>query len=151
MSLVSELREFASARGLLFCADRSNAGVTRVSVYSQDKTKRYAYLLLWQPPNPIILWVMLNPGTGDTEMRRRTTLDRCKDWSEQWGYGGLLIGNVFATRAKSAKALGRPSEFFDPINNDALHFLKERAGEVVVAWGSRARSGACAVVATVVQ
>jgi hypothetical protein len=139
MSLLADLRTFASARGLVFCPDPSDDGVSRASVYSQDNTKRYAYVQLWQPDDSMILWIMLNPGTGDTEMRRRNTLERCKLWSQRWGFGGLLIGNVFPTRAKSARSLARLNQPSDPVNDQALHFLVGRANEIVVAWGSKVR------------
>lgn len=113
------------------------AGEQLEFVYSGDKTKRYAYRHTWNATGPHVLWVMLNPGTGETENRRRNTLERCISWSKQWGYGGLLIGNVSAVRAKSAKELKSMRLTFDPINQEALRVLRLHALETVVAWGGK--------------
>ena len=81
--------------------------------------------------------VMLNPGTGESEGRRRNTFERCKAWSHSMGYGGLIFGNVFSLRSKSAKELLKLSHPFDALNNEALMSLSKLASETIVAWGNQ--------------
>ena len=102
--------------GLKFKRESSADGAAHEYSYSQDMAKRYAYSQTWDASKPKVLWVMLNPGTGETEERRRNTLERCKLWSSEWGFGGLFIGNVFATRTKSAKELANQSKEPDQKN-----------------------------------
>lgn len=105
-------------------------------VYSRDESRRYAYSLTWAEDKKHILWVMLNPGTGETEGRRRNTFERCRQWSRSMGYGGLIFGNVFSLRSKSAKDLLTLSQSADPLNENALTFLSKLAPETIVAWGN---------------
>jgi hypothetical protein len=135
----SAIERFASARDLKFRRETSVDGAMHEYVYSHDMARRYAYSLTWEPSKQMVLWVMLNPGTGETEQRRRNTLERCKLWSREWGYGGLFIGNVFATRTKSAKELVGQIAEADPANESALRLLRAAAAETIVAWGSNGR------------
>ena len=105
-------------------------------LYSKDKTRRYAYSLTWDSSLPHVLWVMLNPGTGETEGRRRNTFERCKKWSIEQGYGGLIFGNVFSLRSKSAKDLLRLQISEDALNSAALSFLSRLSSDTIVAWGN---------------
>jgi len=139
MSVPSEIESFASMHGLKFKRESSIDGNAHEYAYSQDMAKRYAYSQTWNAAKPKVLWVMLNPGTGETEKRRRNTLERCKLWSSEWGFGGLFIGNVFATRTKSAKELANQGKEPDKLNEAALRLLKAVATETVVAWGSKGR------------
>ena len=87
-----------------------------------------------------MLWVMLNPGIGETEKQRRNTLERCIRWSREWGHGGLLFGNVFTVRTNSARALLAHPQEVDQMNLDALKMLRSLASEAIVAWGSSVRN-----------
>ena len=135
----SAIEDFAASHKLLFKPENPTQGTVHEYAYSQDMTKRYAYSQTWDISKPKILWVMLNPGTGETEVRRRNTLERCKLWSMDWGFGGLLIGNVFATRTKSAKDLSNLGKEQDLLNESALRLLRTLASETVVAWGGKGR------------
>jgi hypothetical protein len=133
------LKQFASPRRLRFKLGKSPDGAPEEYVLSSDEKKRYAYKQTWDATKPHVLWVMLNPGTGEIEKRKRPTLGRCKKWSEEWGYGGLFIGNILATRAKSGKLLLQQADVNDEHNEAALRFLKEHAARTVVAWGNKWR------------
>ena len=50
----------------------------------------------WADEGPLDLWVGVNPRIGDTERRRRPTLERCVAWSRSWGSAGLIFANLFA-------------------------------------------------------
>jgi len=92
------LAAFAESHGLKYWEEVLPDGTLRQTVQSTDNSKRYALLESWNMNLPPLLWVMFNPGTGEIEGRRRRTLDRCRRWSKEWGYGGLLVGNVHASR-----------------------------------------------------
>jgi hypothetical protein len=86
-----------------------------------------------------VLWVGVNPAKGDTEKRRRPTLERCVRWSKSWGAGGLLIGNLFAARHNKPKNLRETADPVGPHNDDALRLLSAMATETIVAWGNAGR------------
>ncbi|MGH2551874.1 MAG: DUF1643 domain-containing protein [Thermomicrobiales bacterium] len=133
------LHDFAQRHDLDFLSDTRSDRTVHEYVYSREdngrKVHRFAYSQSWDATRPIVLWVMLNPGTGDTEQRKRPTLERCIRWSTTWGYGGLLIGNLFSVRTKSAKELLRSLAPSDARNELALRFLHSLAAETVIAWG----------------
>ena len=134
--VLSELRSFAHRHGLPHPALAEDVDGRHAFLYSRDKARRYAYSLTWAEEQPHVLWVMLNPGTGETEGRRRNTFERCKQWSRSMGYGGLLFGNVFSLRSKSAKELLKLQDSPDNINQHALEFLAGLSPQTIVAWGS---------------
>jgi hypothetical protein len=133
--VLQELQSFARRYELPEPALAADHDGQHAFVYSADGSRRYAYSLTWAPEKPHILWIMLNPGTGETEGRRRNTFERCKQWSHSFGYGGLLFGNLFSLRSKSAKALLALPNPPDPLNEHALIFLSKLAPETIVAWG----------------
>ena len=136
---IRELEQFAHERGLLYRSDTPPDGSFFACVYSPDwpdPSYRYAFARCWRASGPLILWVGLNPAKGDTEKRRRPTLERCVRWSQERGAAGLLIGNLFAARHNKPKGL---SETGDPIgehNDDALRVMTSMAVQTVVAWGN---------------
>lgn len=136
MSVLKQLQSFAQEHGLPPAETAEDPDGHHAFLYSEDKSRRYAYLLTWDEKSPHLLWVMLNPGTGETEGRRRNTFERCKRWSISMGYGGLLFGNVFSLRSKSAKELLRLPSQPDDLNEHALRFLSGLAADTIVAWGN---------------
>ncbi|MGH9438412.1 MAG: DUF1643 domain-containing protein [Terriglobia bacterium] len=120
-------------------------GASQLFMYSGDRCQRYAYSDIWNPRGTLVLWIMLNPGTGETESRRRNTRERCKSWSRDWGHGGLLIGNLFSQRTKASKNLKGAANATDPLNRKAIVMLCGLSSEIVVAWGSGVRYAPSAV------
>lgn len=136
LRVAQQLQSFAAESGLPVPVLTEDRDGHHVFVYSKEKRHRYAYSLTWSINQPHLLWVMLNPGTGESEGRRRNTFERCKQWSKSLGYGGLLFGNVFSLRAKSARELLNLNLEQDPLNDRALLVLSKLARETIVAWGN---------------
>lgn len=78
-----------------FCLSR---GVQRRALLSSCGKYRYRLLRQWSA-GAYVLWIMLNPSTADAYQDDRT-VGRVCEFSRRWGYGGALIGNLYA--------LGRP-------------------------------------------
>ncbi len=138
----SVIENFARKNRLKFTlASSTLSGVVEGYVFSYDMQKRYAYCQFWDDSKPRILWILLNPGLGETEKRRRNTLERCKRWSKDWGFGGLFIGNLFAIRTKSAKELADLDldKMPDHLNEAVLLLLIKSAHETILAWGNNGR------------
>src|SRR5262245_53950420 len=78
---------------------------------------------------------MLNPSTAD-ETRLDPTCARARAYAEAWGYGALIVTNVFGWRSTDPKALQRVR---DPVGkgNDAAILRAARESHLVVcAWGN---------------
>jgi hypothetical protein len=100
---------------------------------------RYAFARWWNADGPLVLWIGINPGMGDTENRRRPTLERCIAWSQSWGAGGLAFANLFAARANKPRGLLQVPEPIGPHNDAALVALGKVAWRTVAAWGGHGR------------
>lgn len=128
--------------------------------FSPCRTYRYTWELVWDPARPPCAFIGLNPSTAD-EHGPDPTVRRCIGYARDWGYGRLVMLNVFGYRAtdrlamkKIAAPVAAPE---DPRANDrALRRTVARVtrtgGLVVAAWGSdgahRGRSaGVCALLA----
>ena len=99
---------------------------------------RYRYTLEREldPALPLaVLFVMLNPSTADAT-KPDPTITRCMGFARRWGYGRLLVGNLYAYRDKDPRALRTAADPVGPHNDDHLAAMAERATAVVCAWGA---------------
>lgn len=60
----------------------------------------------WDQGSGRVCWVMLNPSTADG-YEDDPTLRRCIGFSKAWGYGSLVVVNLFAWRATDPAELER--------------------------------------------
>jgi hypothetical protein len=89
----------------------------------------------WDESKPIANFLMLNPSTAD-ETVLDPTCSRARNYAEAWGYGGLLVTNVFAWRATDP---GEMKAVRDPVgkgNDAAILRAACEAALVVCAWGN---------------
>ena len=63
--------------------------------FSPDRVYRYALYRTWGRDKRRVLFVGLNPSTAD-ESVDDPTIRRCKGFAADWGYGGLIMANLFA-------------------------------------------------------
>ena len=101
---------------------------------------RYCLTRTWDEDKGKVLFIMLNPSTADAEKDDATTT-RCINYAKRWGYGGIMIGNIYSYRTKRPKILKKwlkrrtmtPNSHYININ-----YVKRMAGEadlVICAWG----------------
>ena len=76
---------------------------------------------------------MLNPSMADAN-RDDPTITRCKGFAERWGYGSLVVGNLFALRSPHPKELFQHSDPVGPDNDYHLQRLAEECKTVVAAY-----------------
>lgn len=81
------------------------------------------------------MFVGLNPSTADAE-QDDPTIRRCIGFAKDWGYGALLMGNLFAFRATNPIDMAAADDPVGPDNNLWLTELAECADLIVVAWGA---------------
>lgn len=90
----------------------------------------------WDPSKPVLAWVMLNPSTAD-ETKDDQTVTKCINYAKRWGYGKIVVGNLFALRSKHPSALvDHPDPIAAPENDAWLHRIVDEADDVAVAWGN---------------
>jgi hypothetical protein len=106
-----------------------------IYLYSADMRYRYAFARWWDAAGSLDLWILLNPGKGDTETRRRPTLERCLRWSKSSGAGGLMFANLFAARHNKPSGLCKTKDPVGPHNDAVLAVMSGIADRTFVAWG----------------
>lgn len=81
------------------------------------------------------MFLMLNPSTAD-ESKNDPTVERCERWARSWGYGGLLVCNLFAFRATDPIDMKAARDPVGPDNDAAILECADRAGKVICGWGN---------------
>ena len=94
---------------------------------------RYELRRVWDESEPLVLFVCLNPSIANAEIEDNTSRV-CINYAKRWGYGGFLIGNLFAYRSKDQSALYKVSDPVGPENDVWLKKLQAEASLVVCAW-----------------
>lgn len=108
--------------------------------FSPDRRWRY---LLWRRwgDGPAVNFIMLNPSTAD-ERRLDPSCTRARNYARRWGYGALIVTNLFALRATDPARLRTAC---DPVggrrNDRAILAAAREAALVVCAWGNHGAMG----------
>ena len=113
------------------------------AIISDCSKYRYELHREWDKNKGKVLFIMLNPSTAD-HVEDDLTTRRCIKYAERWGYGGIMIGNLFPFRAKRPKDLRKwlkDGETYQFFNRDAVHQMAEQADIVVCAWGCNYKEG----------
>jgi len=96
---------------------------------------RYALSRIWDDEKRKVMFIGLNPSTADEE-KDDMTIKRCLSYTRQWGYGGIVVANLFALRSTDPSALMRCADAVGPANDSWLRTLAEKAGLIVAIWGN---------------
>ena len=88
-----------------------------------------------EQPVRLVGWIMLNPSLADTEIDDNT-ITRCIDYSQQWGYDGMLVANLFGFRSPYPKCLKVAAEPVGPGNYGQIFNVANKTELLVAAWGS---------------
>ena len=116
------------------------------AIISDCNKYRYELHREWDKKKKKVLFIMLNPSTADGVEDDLTTR-RCMNFAKKWGYGGIMIGNIYPFRAK------RPKHLRKWINDDTISLelyssnvshveeMAEQADLIVCAWGCNYKGG----------
>lgn len=107
------------------------------AVISECGTYRYWLERIWDWDKAILPWVMLNPSTAD-HREDDPTIRRVIDYGRRWGYGGIVVVNLFGLRATNPRELAIHPDPVGPENDDYLRMAAGfvRGGTLMVAWGA---------------
>ena len=107
----------------------------KTATFSPDRKYRYTLHRIWNESKPLLAFIMCNPSTADENILD-PTVTLCFNFAGKWGYGGLVVGNIFALRSTDPKGLLGVSDPIGPDNNNAIRDIAEQAGTIFAAWGS---------------
>ncbi|EGF20712.1 MULTISPECIES: DUF1643 domain-containing protein [Streptococcus] len=105
------------------------------AILSEDRKFRYILSRVWDEAKPTVLFIGLNPSTAD-ENEDDPTIRKCINFAKSWGYGGILMANLFAYRATNPRVLYSEQ---DPIGSDNDFYIKEYADKsemIIACWGN---------------
>ena len=107
----------------------------RDAIISNDGLYRYRLERTWDLGKPKCLYVMLNPSDADDKIDDRT-IKACIRFAQDWGYGGLMVGNLFAYRSPYPRKLKTVDDPIGPENDLYLAAMLSEADKVIAAWGN---------------
>ncbi len=99
--------------------------------------RRWRYLLWrrWDAGKPIANFLMLNPSTAD-EVKLDPSCTRARLYAERWGYGALIVTNLFGWRATDPDDMKAARDPVGRGNDRAILAAAREATIVVCAWGN---------------
>ena len=99
--------------------------------------RRWRYLLWrrWDPARPVANFLMLNPSTAD-EVKLDPSCTRARIYAERWGYGALIVTNLFGWRATDPDEMKAASDPVGRGNDRAIVAAARESAIVVCAWGN---------------
>jgi hypothetical protein len=106
----------------------------RSAHFSPCRKYRYVLRRVWDLHKPIVMFVGLNPSTAD-EYADDATIRRCIGFAQTWGYGSLVMANLFAYRSTDPNVLSSVADPIGPRNDWWLSRLHREVNIAVVAWG----------------
>jgi hypothetical protein len=99
---------------------------------------RYDLWRHWNLDLPLIAWIMVNPSTATADTTD-PTITRCVNFSTSWGFGRMVVGNLFALRSTDPAALKTHSAPIGPENDFYLDRIISDADLIVCAWGTHGK------------
>ena len=109
--------------------------IIKSAVFSPCRKYRYSLSRTWDINQKIILFIGLNPSTAN-ETHDDPTIRRCLLYSSIWGFGGLIIVNLFAFRATLPKDLINSKHPVGRDNNQFIIHAHKEASMTIAAWGN---------------
>lgn len=104
------------------------------ALFSECGFYRYRLERQWDPLKGAVGFLMLNPSIADASIID-PTLRRCISFAKSWGFGGVIIGNLFALRSPKPKLIYGHADPVGPENDRHLGEISECCDLVVCAWG----------------
>lgn len=109
-------------------------GTPTGAVFSDCRVYRYTLWRRWGDGG-LCSFVGLNPSTAD-ESKNDNTVTRCITFARDWGFGGMVMLNLFGLRSTDPKGLKRVRDPVGLENDAALLAVAELSSQVVCCWGN---------------
>jgi hypothetical protein len=96
---------------------------------------RYVLRRYWAAKMPSIGIVCLNPSTADAQTDD-ATVTKCLKLAKFWGYGGIVLVNLFAWRSKDKNEIRRVTDPVGPDNDSTIRTTLAAVDGILAAWGN---------------
>src|SRR3954449_994715 len=105
------------------------------AVFSACRRWRYLLWRQWDEKLPVANFLMLNPSTAD-EWKLDPSCTRARVYAERWGYGALIVTNIFGWRATDPEEMKAVRDPIGRGNDRAILRAARESAIVVCAWGN---------------
>jgi len=105
------------------------------AVFSACRRWRYLLWRRWDAARPAANFLMLNPSTAD-EVKLDPSCTRARRYAERWGFGAVVITNIFAWRATDPEEMKAARDPIGRGNDRAILRAARESALVVCAWGN---------------
>jgi hypothetical protein len=107
--------------------------------FSDEDPPLYRYRLTreWDADRAVVNFIGLNPSTADA-LADDPTIRRCVGFAKRWGFGRLVMTNLYPYRATDPRALRMAPEAIGRANARHLKRAADEATLIVAAWGALA-------------
>lgn len=101
---------------------------------SDDQLYRYTLTRQWSD-GPCVAWLCFNPSTADAT-EDDASIRKMVGFSRRWGYGRMVVLNLFAIRSRDPKAVFRMGDSaVGPLNDYWILQSVRESRELICAWG----------------
>lgn len=107
------------------------------AIFSPCGTFRYALWRIWSPSQKPLMVIGLNPSKAGA-VDNDNTITRCIGYAVAWGFGALLMGNLFGFQNTYPVNLFSAPDRIGPDNDLWLTRMRDHAGLYLAAWGRNA-------------
>jgi len=110
----------------------------RFAHFSTDRVFRFSLYVQWNDRLPTLIAIGLNPSVADEE-RDDPTIRRLKGFARSWGYGQLVMLNLFAlvsTDPKQLKKVEDPVGYQNTVDFMRSHIRNAGATWALACWGT---------------
>jgi len=103
--------------------------------FSNCNRYRYNLVRIWDNSLPQVGFIGLNPSTADHQ-KDDPTIRRCRNFAKSWGYGGMVMVNLFAYRATKPNDMMSVSIPVGELNNRFIIHASRQCEKMVACWGT---------------
>src|SRR4051812_36141744 len=105
------------------------------ATFSACRRYRYRWWRIADQRKPTVTFIGLNPSKANEDSGDRTA-DQCVKYAEFWGYGGVIICNLFAL-CETKWAIAKASQHLTSLDNDEhIQDCVNFSELTIVAWGN---------------
>lgn len=109
--------------------------ITRNAIISDCGRYRFQLSRCWDTRKGVCCFIMLNPSTADDKIDDPTIV-RCMEKATRWGFGTILVANLFAWRATDPGQLAKAADPVGHGNDKAIWAAVHLSEMTVCAWGT---------------
>jgi hypothetical protein len=114
--------------------------IIKDAFFSEDREYRYSLIRTWNERKWTACFIGLNPSTADENVDD-PTIRKCMNYANRWGYGGIVMVNLFAYRTTDPRGLYKVYDPVGPANDSYIENASEKCEMTVCCWGTNGDFG----------